>query len=94
MTSCGTFDPAPLVAAARAVAFRAPGKFVDSSAGGVAWADPHPAPTIGAVAEALDVCPTTAARYIAGGRLRRDAADRAALALGLHPAIIWPKDWR
>jgi hypothetical protein len=32
-------------------------------------------------------------RMCAAGRIRWDAADRAAIGLGLHPQIIWPDHW-
>lgn len=36
--------------------------------------------------------PSAQRRWLASGRLTEDAADRLALAAGLHPAIVWP-DW-
>ncbi len=32
-------------------------------------------------------------RWQAGGRLQEETADRAAVALGLHPVMIWPEWW-
>jgi hypothetical protein len=32
-------------------------------------------------------------RTCATGRIRWDAADRAAINLGLHPILIWGDDW-
>lgn len=37
----------------------------------------------------LDVTTVTAHRYIRHG-MPEDAADRAAIRLGLHPALVWP----
>lgn len=35
--------------------------------------------------------PTAQHRWLTSGRLTEDAADRLALAAGLHPAIIWDR---
>lgn len=90
MSSCGVFDPAPLLAIGRAVAFRDPGSFAGYGRG-VHWAERYPQPEAKAIADALDLHPNTIRRYMNGGRLKSDAADRAAAHLGLHPANIWPE---
>lgn len=91
VTSIGTFDPAPLMKLAASAAFQHPGVFEGHVRDGVRWAEPAPRPHLTSMAELLDLSPATISRYMGGGKLRREAADRAAVRLGLHPSNIWPE---
>jgi hypothetical protein len=44
------------------------------------------------VAEVLGTSLRQVRRWQAGARLQEETADRAAVALGLHPVMLWP-DW-
>lgn len=45
------------------------------------------------LAERLDVSPRTLARILRARDIAEPVADRMACRLGLHPALIWPRDW-
>lgn len=45
----------------------------------------------GAIAAALNVERRTVARWIAAGGISFVVADRAAIAAGTHPVLIWPE---
>lgn len=45
------------------------------------------------LADALGVSVRSVHRWVAVGTLTWGAADRAAVTLGLHPALLWPVEW-
>ncbi len=47
---------------------------------------------IAALARALGVTPRTVHRWANAG-VPAHAADRAAIAIGSHPACLWPRQW-
>lgn len=49
--------------------------------------------TWGELAGWLGVSPRTVARVMASIELSEDTADRLAIALGLHPVLLWPEEW-
>lgn len=50
------------------------------------------AETIGSLAQQLGVSRRTVHRWIVDG-IPADQADRAAIAIGTHPANLWPNHW-
>lgn len=50
------------------------------------------APTIGTLATRIGVSRRTVHRWINQG-IPADQADRAAIAVGTHPACLWPEHW-
>lgn len=46
-----------------------------------------------ALCRSAGVCRRSMARWLARGDLPAAAADRLAVALGLHPVMLWPNEW-
>lgn len=91
MTPLGVFDPAPLLRVAALNAYVTPGghQFCDSR-DPLYWLEPHPRPTVTALAETLGISRQSVHRYMNGQLIRRCDADRFAVRLGLHPCALWP----
>ena len=51
------------------------------------------APTYTDIAAIIGVADRTISRWAAGQDIPEAAADRAAIALGTHPCLIWPEWW-
>lgn len=49
--------------------------------------------TWGELAERLRVSPRTLARLLTASDVCEPTADRMACRLGLHPTLIWPREW-
>lgn len=45
------------------------------------------------LAARLDISPRTLTRLLAARDIAEQVADRVACRLGLHPTLIWPREW-
>jgi len=45
------------------------------------------------IAERCGVAPRTVWRWLGGADMKADTADRVAIHLGTHPALLWPDEW-